>query len=91
MYTIFTCDDWKSHSSMKLISVATTDRELKKLICKLFRNDYCSYKGYTLAQAKKDNKVLKIVSDIKNSSYKDLNSLLENVYIEEIKPNVLDI
>lgn len=91
MFVIFTCDEWKSYSSFKLVGVFTTEKKLKSGVCKLFKEDHCNVFGLSLDDAKQQNLINDTIKRINNSNVKNLIESIEYAYIQEVEKNVLEI
>ena len=65
IYLIFSCDDWHSTSSMKLLMATTSDKKLKSYVAKKiedgdfqYHSDICDTSKKQAAQFRKDFDVL---------------------------------
>lgn len=74
IYVIFTCDEWKMTNSMKFVGVASTRKQLNKILKQMAEEDVIeiSIKNYML--------------DL-NWPINDINDSLKYAYIEEREMN----
>lgn len=91
MFVVFTCDEWKSYSSCKLVGVFTTEKKLRSGICKLFKENYCNAFELSIGVAKKEKLVNETIRKINNSNIRNLIESIEYAYIQEVEPNFLEI
>lgn len=91
VFLVSTCDEWKSRDSMRPIGVFTSEKQLKKGIVSLFKDDYCNFEGVSLEKAKEEHSVRQISNEIKECDIDNLDSRLEYISIKSIEPNTLEV
>lgn len=79
IYTVFTCDDWKSTNSMKLIMCTTSKRKLKSFIASKIKDDTF---GYDDEERSKTKQIEQFKFDFNTGLRDIINERLHNGYFD---------
>lgn len=81
IYTVFTCDNWKSRDSMNLIFCSTSQRKLKSFIAKKIEDNTFSY-NHGEEDLSKNKQVKMFKSDFDIISHDYINCNLNGGYLD---------
>lgn len=81
IYTVFTCDEWCSRASMRLIMCTTSSRRLKSFITKKIEDGTFGYEGYKANMAYR-NAPAAFKRDFNNESQHIINNRLQGGYVD---------
>ena len=80
IYIVNSCDQWKSHSSMSLVTASTSITKIKRIILRMITDEEMEYDGATTAEQIKN-----FQADWKAEGPDFVFSKLQYGFVEELK------
>ena len=89
MYLLFSCDEWKSYNSMRIRGVFTNERELRKVLIKLFEEGEFEFNSYYYNNELSDKVYKRIKTKLKNLSILEIEMQTTYISLQQINSNEL--